>query len=775
MNKRSLYTLGIITFSLVVALCVVPSAHAADSNDDALLNMLPEDCMFCVRINNFNGSLGKLDQYLAGASPVPVSLAMLANLQLGAIIGDPMLTGIDQGGDFALFAIPAQADGTEPIMGILIPVTDYKTFVETNPNCKEGESGIAALLAPNSPAGGFALAEVANGKYAIVVSESEKATLPSLKEAINKKQKSLAQKVAVAQAKDAATAPMWVYVNVAGLYDKYSKDALGMLEMAQTEMGKAGGGMEEMMGFVFKMYSAMLTKFLGEADSASIALTPEPTILSIDLALQAKEGSELAKMLVSDTKPTGYTLTNYLDNRDAVNALIKMDGSFMQGFYDKLFDIMEAATDDPTAKEQTAKMKDLTQKMFAAMGDEVSVSYSYTAGTPPFKLQEVIEVKDSAAMKALMTESMDYANSLYKTMGIPAELKYEPGVSTYKGATIDTISISIIASDDPNDTMQKEIETMYGSDGFKYYLAQTPDKFYLAMGPNSEETLKMLIDEPTAAAVPSGDIKIAMDALKDTPYNDFVCSVNVIKLIKGMGQMMQSMGDQSNMGTIAGMFGGLKDVQTQSCLVTGGKIADGQAALRLAIPKQHLVEIVGIAMQIQQQAMAMQQQSPPVGMTTQTDNGTSSQTPPPAKEDSPNTLQSWVGKPAPEMKMVDLNGKIYHVSQLKSKKVILDFWASWCPPCKKAIPDLIKLADSSGSDLVILGLSDEPTDKLAPFVKEAKMNYPVIAYKEKLPAPYGQVTGLPTLFLIDSEGVIQDVLVGYHEPEVLQSRLNKIK
>ncbi|MHC4554250.1 MAG: TlpA family protein disulfide reductase, partial [Planctomycetota bacterium] len=166
---------------------------------------------------------------------------------------------------------------------------------------------------------------------------------------------------------------------------------------------------------------------------------------------------------------------------------------------------------------------------------------------------------------------------------------------------------------------------------------------------------------------------------------------------------------------------------------------DGQAALRLAIPKQHLVEIVGIAMQIQQQAMAMQQQSPPVGMTTQTDNGTSSQTPPPAKEDSPNTLQSWVGKPAPEMKMVDLNGKIYHVSQLKSKKVILDFWASWCPPCKKAIPDLIKLADSSGSDLVILGLSDEPTDKLAPFVKEAKMNYPVIAYKEKLPAPYGQV------------------------------------
>jgi hypothetical protein len=234
-----------------------------------------------------------------------------------------------------------------------------------------------------------------------------------------------------------------------------------------------------------------------------------------------------------------------------------MDRSSMQAFYDKLFDIMEAATEDPTAKEQTAKMKGLTQKMFDVMGDEVSVSYSYMAGTPPFKLQEVIDVKDSAAMKALMTESIEYVNSLYKTMGIPAELKYEPAVSTYKDATIDTMSFSILASDDPNDTMHKEIEKMYGSDGLKYYLAQTQDKFYLAMGPNSEATLKTLIDKPTAAAAPSGDIKIALDALKDTPYKDFVCSVNVIKLMKGMGEMMQSMGDQANMGPVADMFSGL--------------------------------------------------------------------------------------------------------------------------------------------------------------------------------------------------------------------------
>ncbi|MHC4760869.1 MAG: hypothetical protein ACYS9H_05930 [Planctomycetota bacterium] len=512
MNKRNLQPLKIIIFSFVIALYAASNVGAADiGNDDALLKMLPGDCMFCVRVNNFNGSLGKLDAYMAGASPIPVSLAMLANLQLGSMIGDPMLTGIDQGGDFALFAIPPQANDAEPVVGLLVPVTDYKTFVETNSNCKEGEGGMAALLAPNSPVGGFALAEAGDGKYAIVVSESQKATLPALKEAIAKSQKPLGQKISTAQAKEAVSAPVWAYINLAKFYEKYNQNALSMFEMAQQEITKTGGP-AEMMEFYFKMLPELFKEFAGEADSATIALTPQPTIMTLDVGLRARDGSDLAKMLVSDPKPTGY-----LDNSNAVNALMRMDRSSMQAFYDKLFDIMEAATEDPTAKEQTAKMKGLTQKMFDVMGDEVSVSYSYMAGTPPFKLQEVVQVKDSAAMKALMTESMEYVNSLYKTMGIPAKLIYEPAVSTYKGATIDTMSISILASDDPNDTMHKEIEKMYGSDGFKYYLAQTQDKFYLAMGPNSEATLKTLIDKPAAAAAPSGDIKVALDALKDTP------------------------------------------------------------------------------------------------------------------------------------------------------------------------------------------------------------------------------------------------------------------
>ncbi|RKY13510.1 MAG: hypothetical protein DRP52_02555 [Planctomycetota bacterium] len=777
MNSRTFQPLGIIIFSLVVALCASPGVHAA--NDDALLNTLPGDCMFCVRVNNFNESLGKLDSYLAGASPIPVSLAMMANMQLGAAIGDPMLTGIDQGGNFAAFALFPETEGAEPLIGILVPVTDYKKFIETNPNCKPAENGLTLLTAPNSMQGDFLLAR-ASEKYALAGPPTEKAAILAVQKALTAESK-LAKRLSADQTKAAATAPVWAYVNLAKLYDKYNKDALAMLAITYEEMAKAGGGMEEMMGFQFKMLAAAFKEFAGEADSATIALTPEPTILSVDVALQAKDGTDLSKMLVADKSTDGYTLSRYLDNNDAVNGLMKMNRPLMQKFYGKMFDIMEAATNESSSKEQTAKMKSLTQKMIAAMGDEVSISYSYASSTPPFKMQEVIEIKDSAAMKALMAEGMDYANTLYKDMGIPVELKYEQSVSTYKDATIDVISISMGKSDDPNNVMRKELEKIYGDD-FKYYMAQTNDKFFITMGPDSEKTLKSLIDQPALVSAPSGDIKIAMDALQNTPYtpyDDFVCSVNVIKLIKGMGEMMRTMGVHADMGPGFNMFSSLESIEPKSCLVMGGTVSDGGASLRVAVPKQHLIEVVAMAMQIQQKAMKVQQemmQNQQPDMTPQMQNSGSSQSPTPIREVPRNPLLSWVGKPAPDMKMTDLYGKTHRISRLKGKKVILDFWATWCPPCKKAIPDLIELAGNGNSNLVILGLSNEATDILTPFAKEAKINYPIIAYNDKnVSAPYNKVTAIPTLFLIDSEGIIQDVLTGYHEPEELRSRLKEIK
>jgi hypothetical protein len=149
--------------------------------------------------------------------------------------------------------------------------------------------------------------------------------------------------------------------------------------------------------------------------------------------------------------------------------MAKMNIPSTKKMYDMIFDIIDDSADDSEFKEQLEVFKESLDKTYDAMGDEAAFSFSYGGGTPPFKFQEIVEIKKPDVMKDYMQNSMGFANEIYKSIGIPAELKYEPGVSTYKNATIDTLTISFAESDDPNMMMmQQEIEKMYG-DGLKYY------------------------------------------------------------------------------------------------------------------------------------------------------------------------------------------------------------------------------------------------------------------------------------------------------------------
>ncbi|MFZ0825903.1 MAG: redoxin domain-containing protein [Verrucomicrobiia bacterium] len=132
---------------------------------------------------------------------------------------------------------------------------------------------------------------------------------------------------------------------------------------------------------------------------------------------------------------------------------------------------------------------------------------------------------------------------------------------------------------------------------------------------------------------------------------------------------------------------------------------------------------------------------------------------------SPSTevdFTKWEGVMAPDISVTTLEGKTIKLSELKGKRVVLDFWASWCPPCVREIPHFIQLFNqTSRDDLILIGISDENAKLLGEFVKKHGINYPIGSAKN-LPSPYADIQSIPTTFYIDRKGVIQTVGVGYH-------------
>jgi peroxiredoxin len=105
--------------------------------------------------------------------------------------------------------------------------------------------------------------------------------------------------------------------------------------------------------------------------------------------------------------------------------------------------------------------------------------------------------------------------------------------------------------------------------------------------------------------------------------------------------------------------------------------------------------------------------------------------------------------------LTDLSGKNWTLKDLRGKVVLLNFWATWCPPCRKEMPDLEALYRRfEPQGLVILGVSDEDTDKVKPFIEQQEITYPVLLDPGRKVNELFQIQGIPKTFVYDREGKI---------------------
>jgi thiol-disulfide isomerase/thioredoxin len=114
-------------------------------------------------------------------------------------------------------------------------------------------------------------------------------------------------------------------------------------------------------------------------------------------------------------------------------------------------------------------------------------------------------------------------------------------------------------------------------------------------------------------------------------------------------------------------------------------------------------------------------------------------------------------KPAADFTLPSLDGKPVKLSSFKGKVVLLNFWATWCGPCKAEIPGFVELQQQYKSDLVVLGLSvDDPADKAKAFADQYKVNYPMVLGlgHDEIQDAYGPIYGIPASFLISRDGKV---------------------
>ena len=133
---------------------------------------------------------------------------------------------------------------------------------------------------------------------------------------------------------------------------------------------------------------------------------------------------------------------------------------------------------------------------------------------------------------------------------------------------------------------------------------------------------------------------------------------------------------------------------------------------------------------------------------------------------------------APEFSLTDITGKPLKLTDYRGKVVMLDFWATWCGPCRVEIPGFVELQKRyGGQGLAIIGISmDDSSDASAvvDFYKQFQMNYPVAIGNDRLGELYGGVLGLPTTLVIGRDGRIYSKHVGAADVDVFETEIKQL-
>jgi len=157
-----------------------------------------------------------------------------------------------------------------------------------------------------------------------------------------------------------------------------------------------------------------------------------------------------------------------------------------------------------------------------------------------------------------------------------------------------------------------------------------------------------------------------------------------------------------------------------------------------------------------------------------------------AAGDAPQYISPLQGKAAPEFALEDLNGKKLSLADYKGKALLINFWATWCAPCKIETPWLIELRNQYAAEgFEIIGISMDDLDRddqaklsgekkeIAHFVQQMKMPYPVLIGGDSISKPYGGLDDLPTSYFVNRNGTVVSAQLGLTSKSEIEAKIKK--
>ena len=134
-------------------------------------------------------------------------------------------------------------------------------------------------------------------------------------------------------------------------------------------------------------------------------------------------------------------------------------------------------------------------------------------------------------------------------------------------------------------------------------------------------------------------------------------------------------------------------------------------------------------------------------------------------------------KAAPEFALKDANGETVHLADYRGKVVLLDFWATWCGPCKIEIPWFMEFEQQlkdRGFAVVGVSMDEDGWKVVKPYIQQYKVNYRILLGNDQVGEIYGGVESLPTTFLIDRRGKIASVHIGLSGKDEFKNAINQL-